>query len=583
MGDIAPPGWPQPTQPPPLPPPARRHTALFVGLGGGAFALLAICGLLTVVLWPGSPGGGRKSGSADPTVAQRVAADEDLAQAAAKLLVTPAAHYKGWFTDDTGDRVTIDARVANAGSTSARLTVKGQSADVIDTGDRTFVKAGTAFWRLYGVSGDNLSEYAKRWVNVPADFFGLDLGDALAPALIAESASPGIGGEGSADPDATPVRGPPATVDGVAVTPVTVHSVTYSITTAAPKRLIRVATGDAATAPSGGSGFHTTALRVGDGDLELSLAELDDTQRDQLFEELKQRITQLRNSIDIAVRFSLDGEVALAPCTTNGCTATLTISNKVTSRSAYVSVKQPVNAEVTIQMTLDGRPVKSCASTKQMKPNGSAKVSCRALYSIPPSRNPKMHTVRAQASAVARALAEADVKQMAKDLADEFKRNGRLGVAPPNTGHEFLPKGSAPPTLNARQQQAKTRVEQLAKQACREVPQLPGESARGWGSRVHARFAELITAEPSTGNLFSEVAYRHGGLGKRWLNPVTKQQGWLKDSRVPDVVFGQERLKPELFLDLKTGAEGLDDNWYDELVDQLPKGYDKVPAFAVRC
>jgi hypothetical protein len=53
---------------------------------------------------------------------------------------------------------------------------------------------------------------------------------------------------------------------------------------------------------------------------------------------------QLRTSIDIAVRFSLDGNVVLAPCTTNGCTATLTISNKVSSRSSCVSVKQPTSA-----------------------------------------------------------------------------------------------------------------------------------------------------------------------------------------------------------------------------------------------
>jgi hypothetical protein len=570
------------TETPPMygpvpPPPAKRsRNPLFVAVGGGLVALLLFCGLLAVMVRPGSGGG---PAGTDPAQVKRVAADEDLARAAAQLLVTPAARYRGWFTDATGDRVTLDARVANAGSTSAKLTVKGQSADVIDTGDRTFAKAGAAFWRRYGVSADNLPEYAKRWVSVPADFFGLDLGDALAPALVAGSLSPGIGGEGSAEAGTAPVRGAPTTVDGVAVTPVTAGGVTFAITTAAPKRLVRVAT----TAAPAGSGFNTAAYRVGDAELELSLAALDDTQRNQLFAELQKQITQLRTSVDIAVRFSLDGAVVLAPCATNGCTATLTISNKVSSRSSYVSVKQPVTAEITIAMTLDGRPVRTCESTKSMKPNGSAKVSCRASYTIPPSRNPKMHSVRAQASAVARALAEADVKQMAKDLADELKRNGKLGVKPPNTGHEYLPKGTAQPTLNPRQQAAKTRVEQLAKQACREVPQLPGETARGWGSRVHARFAELINGEPAGANLFSEVAYRHGGLGKRWNNPVTRQQGWQKDSRVPDAVFGTDRLKPDLFLDLKTGAEGLDDGWYDELVDQLPKGYEKTPVFAVRC
>jgi hypothetical protein len=566
---------PPPPLPPPVQPPAqRRRGPLPLALGGGAVALLLFCGLLGVMFRPWSSG----DDGANPARVQRVAADEDLAQVAAQLLVAPATRYTGWFTDEDGDRVTLDARVANEGSTSARLTVAGQAADVIATGDRTFAKAGTAFWRRHGVATESLAEYAKRWVRVPADFFGLDLGNTLAPALVAASLSPGIDGEGSAT-DGTRARGAPTTVDGVAVTPVQANGITFYISTAAPKRLVRVST----TAAPPSTGFRTAAYRVADGDLELSLAALDDTQRDQLFTELQQRVNQLRTSVDIAVRFSLDGQVALAPCNTNGCTATLTISNKVSSLSSYVSVKQPVNAEITITVTLDGRTVRTCVSTTSMKPNGSTKVSCPAVYSIPPSRNPKMHSVRAQASAVARALAEADVKQMAKDLADELKRNGRLGVTPPNTGHEYLPKGTSPPRLNPRQQQAKTRVDQLAKQACREVPKLPGESDRGWGSRVHARFGELIKAEPASAGLFSEVAYRHGGLTRQFLNRATNAMWWPRDTRIPDVVLGQDRLKPELFLDLKTGADGLTEKWYDELLDQVPKGYEKTPVFAVRC
>ncbi|GAB1645349.1 hypothetical protein KRMM14A1259_57720 [Krasilnikovia sp. MM14-A1259] len=70
-------------------------------------------------------------------------------------------------------------------------------------------------------------------------------------------------------------------------------------------------------------------------------------------------------------------------------------------------------------------------------------------------------------------------------------------------------------------QRAKTRVEQLAKQACTDVPKWPGESATHWGTRVHTRFAELVDDEPESANLFSEFGYRNGRRAIRWKSPVT--------------------------------------------------------------
>ncbi|QOC93766.1 hypothetical protein [Micromonospora craniellae] len=175
--------------------------------------------------------------------------------------------------------------------------------------------------------------------------------------------------------------------------------------------------------------------------------------------------------------------------------------------------------------------------TSAFKPKDTTTVRCRASYRIPPSRNPRTHQVYAAYTAVARAVSTADAKKMAADLADEIKRNGALGVRPSNKPHEYLPTNANPPVLNPRQQQAKTRVEQLAKQACQDVPQWPGESPQHWGDRVHKRLAELVGNE----------------------------------------------LQPELFLDLKTGAKGLDSTWYEALMNQLPRAFRNVPAITVRC
>ncbi|WP_412735967.1 hypothetical protein [Krasilnikovia sp. MM14-A1259] len=44
-----------------------------------------------------------------------------------------------------------------------------------------------------------------------------------------------------------------------------------------------------------------------------------------------------------------------------------------------------------------------------------------------------------------------------------------------------------------------------------------------------------------------------------------------------------DKLEPELFLDLKTGAAGLDPTWYKKLQNPLPPKFRTVPAIALRC
>src|SRR5215207_10085210 len=126
----------------------------------------------------------------------------------------------------------------------------------------------------------------------------------------------------------------------------------------------------------------------------------------------------LAQSLDSIVQVSLTGNANLSPCTTTGCTANLRFRSRVTSASKYVTVGKQVTVEVTITMTLDGRPVRTCPEVLTMKPKGTATVRCRASYYIPPARNPKNHQVYAAYTAVARAVTTADAKKMAADLAD---------------------------------------------------------------------------------------------------------------------------------------------------------------------
>ncbi|MEV6813270.1 hypothetical protein [Micromonospora sp. NPDC051296] len=579
MSDPAPPPFPPP--PPPSPPASARPRRLGLLFGGLALAFLLICASGVLIVAPRFAG---ELGDKEerPTEAQAAAntADQELRQAAERLLTTPAVRYQGSFTGPDGDRVSMDVQVTNEGTVRGKLITGGQTAELLDLGDRTFLKVGAAFWREAGLTDGREKVFAKRWVRVPSDLFGFDFGDVLAPALLATGMVPGIDENGYPQPEESPALGAVTSVDGVEARGVVIGGVTYLISTAEPRQLLGVST---TPVTESGSGFQTIAYRVSDVELRAKLQVLTDDQRQLLFDEVRRQMDVLAQSLDSIVQVSLTGKANLSPCNTNGCTANLKLRSRITSASKYVTVSKQVTVEVDITMTLDGKVVQTCPEVLTMKPKDTATVRCRASYFIPPARKPKTHQVYAAYTAVARAVTTADAKKMAADLADEIKRNGTLGVKPADKPHEYLPTGANPPTLNTRQQQAKTRVEQLAKQACKDVQRWPGESPQHWGDRVHKRLAELVGAEPASANLFAEVGYRNGVLASRWNNPVTGREGWEKGAKAPDVVFGVNELEPELFLDLKTGAKGLDTTWYRDLQNQLPRDFRNTPAITVRC
>ncbi|WP_433116336.1 hypothetical protein [Micromonospora sp. CA-246542] len=576
-----PPLSPPPPPPPPLPPEPARPRRLLLLFGGLALAFLLICTIGALVVVPrftGNPGGKEERATAAQVAVNT--ADQELRQAAERLLTTPAVRYQGSFSGPDGDRISMDAQVTNEGTVRGKLITDGQTAEILDLGDRTFLKVGEAFWRAAGITDGREKKFANRWVRVAGDLFGFDFGDVLAPALFATGMVPSIDDNGYPQQEESLGLGVVTSVDGVEARAVVLDGVTYLISTAEPKRLLGVST---TPVTESGSGFQTIAHRVSDVELRAKLEVLTDDQRQLLFDEVKRQMAVLAQSLDSIVQVSLTGDASLSPCTTNGCTANLKLRSRVTSASKYVTIDKQVTVEVNITMTLDGRPVQTCPEVLVMKPKDTKTVRCRASYYIPPARKPKTHQVYAAYTAVARAVTTTDAKKMAADLADEIKRNGTLGVKPADKPHEYLPTGANPPALNTRQQQAKTRVEQLAKQACKDVQRWPGESPQHWGDRVHKRLAELVGAEPASANLFAEVGYRNGLPARRWKNPVTGREGWEKGAKAPDVVLGVDELRPELILDLKTGAKGLETKWYGDLQNQLPARYRNVPAITVRC
>ncbi|WBB91297.1 hypothetical protein [Verrucosispora sp. WMMC514] len=574
---------PTPPSPPPFSPVPAPFRPRRIGLliGGSALAILLICAISAIIVGPRITGDLSEE-EARVTEAQAAAntADQELRRAAERLLTTPAIRYEGSFTGPDGDRIRMDVRVTNEGTVRGELTTGGQTAEILDLSDRTFIQVGAAFWRKAGITDGREKDFAKQWVRVPGDLFGFDFGDVLAPALFATGMVPSIDENGYPQQEESPELGAISSVDGVEAQAVVLGGVTYLISTAEPKQLLGVST---VPVTESGGGFQPIAYRVSDVELRAKLKVLTDDERQLLFDEVKRQMSVLSQALDSIVQVSLTGKASLSPCTTSGCTANLKLRSRVTSASKYVTIGKQVTVEVDITMTLDGKLVKFCPVVLTMKPKDTKTARCRASYYIPPARNPKTHQIYAAYTAVARAVTTTDAKKMAADFADEIERNGALGVKPPNKSHEYLPPGVSPPALNTRQQQARTRVEQLAKQACADVQRWPGESAQHWGDRVHRRLAELVDAEPASANLFAEVGYLNETLARRWKNPVTGREGWEKGAKAPDVVLGVSELEPELFLDLKTGAKGLELKWYEDLKRQLPERYQSIPAITVRC
>jgi type II secretory pathway pseudopilin PulG len=363
------------------------------------------------------------------------AAVADLTAAALSLAQTSGIRYTGRYLDDNGDAVTVDARVTNEGWTRANLVRDDDKIAVLSNGPRTYLKADKDYWSAHGAPRDTLAEYAKRWVRVPTEELGFDL---------ARSVSPGVLGADlllAVERDEVTV-GPVVTVSGRQVRELTTRYAKVYLTTTGPPEVVRITSRRPGRGGSGGGVGETVPTRVrtpfDPEQFELDLVSLSSDEVTDLFSELEKRVKDLKKSVDSEVRFALTGRIKLDPCTVSGCTATVSMSNNVSSTSPYLVVSQPVVAVITIRMTLDKRTVKTCAPTRSMKPNGSATVKCRTRYTVP--ADGMTHHVEAVAKAVARAGVDADLREMTKDLKAE--RDGGPPPAPDKAddlGRTWLP------------------------------------------------------------------------------------------------------------------------------------------------
>jgi hypothetical protein len=419
-----------------------------------------------------------------------VAAARNLARAATDLAKVPAARLTGTLAGKAGRSIPVDITVSSEGSGRATLTVGGEQVEAVVLPDVLYVKASEAFWRREGAAADTVADFGTQWVKADPELFGGDLTTVLSPGALGRLLDPHEGER--------PVAGDVERVNGVEVRPMRVNGLTAYVTTAEPHRIVRLTTGGPAASgtpspgiPSAltGRGMFARARMPGRAPgttgFAVDVADLTDAQVDTLFTDLTQRIGGLKDSIDSQVRFSLAGQITLAPCSTNGCQANVTIANRVQTNSPYLSAQQPVNATVTIAMTLDARPINTCNNAVTMPPNGSVTTTCFASYVIPPSRNPRTHIVEATARAVARALVQADVDRLVKDLDAEFARYRRKRDKKPTPtasrpGFE-TPTGTPTPTRTGK---ATPTAKPTTDPECEALPVLTG-SGRTHTKRRH--------------------------------------------------------------------------------------------------
>ncbi len=420
-----------------------------------------------------SPGGSGPpaAGGVRPTPSSPAdIATDHLRDAAGRLGLIPGQRVQGSFTDPGGDKLTLDARVSNEGSIGGTLTTPQGQVQLLATDGLTFVKGSRAFWSAHGAPLGELSAYAAQWVKSAPDLFGVDLTAYLAPQLLAEDLAPGEFFEPDDVDGPVPTATPAGTADVNGVPTEIIDSSTglrAYVTTTEPRRIVRLAArpgahlGTGAGPTASPSGTRTAALvRPGlsqpgaipalrladDTSLDIDLSDLSPQEMDQFYSELQGRIIQLKAAVDSQVQVSLNGTVTLAPCGPDGCQANVTLSNQVSSSSQYLSVKEPVTLSVTIVMTLDGRPVRTCNNTVTMPPNGSARTTCFATYVIPPERNPTQHEILAEVTAYGRAFVDADIKQLTNDVAEEVRSNRQLPTTEPTPPATAGPSGGASPS-----------------------------------------------------------------------------------------------------------------------------------------
>ncbi|GAA4951532.1 hypothetical protein GCM10025331_45030 [Actinoplanes utahensis] len=359
----------------------RRHAMV---LGGAGLALLTA--VTAVVLAVPRL---NRAAPADPVEAEAVATMRALAGQVAEA---PAARYTGTLRPAGRSPFTIDARVTAAGTALAELRVDGQVAEAADFGDRTFVKGGQSFWHWAGIHDDRKHEFTHdRWVLVPPEFLGFDLGDGL-----------GAGGAMAGHRAADPVVGDPGTLGGIGVRPVGAGGFVYQISIAAPARLVRVV---------------TVASRA-DGDLlELAPAVLAGPDRQRFFTELRTAASEAATAADVSGLFEFEGETEFKLCGTETCMVLMKVVNKAPLTGRHVAAQAPAGGVVEVGVVIEGRNVRTCTDHVSLKPGESTVIRCFAVYEAAGGR-----FVEAESDVSGQALAPDQAGRLRADLAAELER-----------------------------------------------------------------------------------------------------------------------------------------------------------------
>lgn len=230
--------------------------------------------------------------------AAAVAAAEELRAVTAGLAAAPAVRYHGSFPSASKDRsgvYTIDVRVARNGALLGILQIHGLGASVLAVGEHTLVKADEEFWRWAGVLDQRLPKFRDRWVVLYDGFFGFDLGQRLSPAVLLAGPAPRGSAKLTVSELTPPVRLEPDGNGDVEVHPVRWDGVTYLITTAEPKRLVRL-----------------TAAGEQPARLDLKPTLLDDTARATFFGELRRQAKTLVAARDYGAQPDYAGQLRTA-------------------------------------------------------------------------------------------------------------------------------------------------------------------------------------------------------------------------------------------------------------------------------
>ncbi|MGI5252152.1 hypothetical protein [Actinacidiphila glaucinigra] len=381
----------------PTPPPRRRGPLLAVA--GLATAAL-VAGLLIWAPWGGDGSGDGKGPSAAAPRDPAAEAERMLREAAETMSNTQVVAYRGDFALDSGASTPFDLQTTPGGWGRGSLQDQGATVRLLTTDDHRLTRAGKAYWKDRGYAGDLLDRIDDRWMDSSADLPEIDdLTTPLDPSNVSDLLRDAAG------------RGRPeaiasSTVAGRPVKVLTTANGRFWISDSVPRTLLRLAADDSPAASG--------PLPLPDG-LDTTVGALTGADRETFTTAYERDLSALKSAVDPAVDFSTTGKARFSPCGNSSCTARFTLQNSVYEGLGDEEASgEPVYAEISIAITLDGRKVKTCTFQRKMKPSGTVSLTCTATYSAATTRN---HTVRGLPDAWARAVPDPELARLRADFA----------------------------------------------------------------------------------------------------------------------------------------------------------------------